>query len=134
MKWEGGCFCGAIRYEAEGDPGVVTHCHCLHCRRTSGAPFVTWVEFPAERFSFTRGTPQSFESRPGVTRTFCPSCGTPLTYRLAETPGTVDLVACSLDDPGGVTPQDHVFFDRRISWVRPADGLPTYPGRRDGGG
>ncbi len=39
MTMEGGCFCGAIRYQVDGPPRRVTHCHCLHCRRTSGAPF-----------------------------------------------------------------------------------------------
>lgn len=130
MKREGGCFCGAIRYESKGDPGVVTHCHCQHCRRTSGAAFLTWVEFPADGFSFTRGTPRSFQSRPEVTRSFCPSCGTPLTYGRVDTPRTVDVTVCSLDEPGGVTPQDHVYHDGKLDWVRLADGLPTYPRSR----
>ena len=38
----GGCFCGAIRYEARGTPFDETNCHCSICRRTPGAPFVTW--------------------------------------------------------------------------------------------
>jgi hypothetical protein len=130
LSWKGGCFCGALRYEATGNPGVSTHCHCEHCRRTSGAAFLTWVEFPATGFSFTKGTPGSFQSRPGVTRSFCTSCGTPLTYRLVDTPGTVDLTVCSLDEPARVTPQDHVYHDGKMPWVRLADGLPTYRRRR----
>ena len=39
---KGGCFCGRIRYETAGTPFRETNCHCSICRRTSGAPFVTW--------------------------------------------------------------------------------------------
>ena len=34
----GGCMCGAVRYEASGERFSVTHCHCLSCRRHTGAP------------------------------------------------------------------------------------------------
>jgi len=132
MTREGGCFCGAIRYETTGEPRIVTHCHCLHCRRTSGAAFVTWAEFPADQFSWKRGTPGSFESRPGVTRTFCTACGTPLTYKSIESPGTADVIACTLDEPGGLEPQDHIFCDRQLPWIHLDDGLPKYPRRRGG--
>ena len=80
---EGGCFCGAVRYRIDGTLGRVTSCHCLHCRRTTGAPFVTWVEVEPSRFSIVGGTPSRYSSRPGVTRTPCPRCGTQLTYEQA---------------------------------------------------
>jgi hypothetical protein len=37
-KVTGGCLCGAVRYEAIGDPFSVIHCHCSSCRRHTGAP------------------------------------------------------------------------------------------------
>ena len=133
MQREGGCFCGALRYSAAGEPRVVTHCHCLHCRRTSAAAFVTWAEFPADRFAWTRGHPASFESRAGITRTFCAACGTPITYRSASTPEALDLTVCSLDEPDALVPQDHVFADRLLSWVHLDDRLPRYRrSRREG--
>jgi len=36
---KGGCYCGAVRYEAAGTPFNETSCHCTICRRTTGAPF-----------------------------------------------------------------------------------------------
>src|SRR5207249_4523371 len=53
----GGCFCGAIRYRVNDAPRDVAHCHCGICRRTTGAPFVTWATFPAAAFVFTAGVP-----------------------------------------------------------------------------
>ena len=128
---EGGCLCGAIRYRIDGTPRRVAHCHCLHCRRASGAPFVTWVDVRPEQFRYERSTPQSFESRPRVTREFCGSCGTQLTYRNADEPGSIDVTACSQDDPDGLRPQDHVWGDRVLPWVELDDGLPRYRRGRD---
>src|SRR5262249_57724213 len=53
----GGCFCGAIRYRVSAPPHDVTHCHCGICRRTTGAPFVTWSPIPSAAFAFTAGRP-----------------------------------------------------------------------------
>lgn len=126
---EGGCFCGAVRYRIDGTLGRVTSCHCLHCRRTTGAPFVTWVEVEPSRFSIVDGTPSRYSSRPGVTRSCCPRCGTQLTYEQA---GEIDVTACSLDEPDTVSPEDHVWCERRVPWVKLADDLPQYKrGRYD---
>src|SRR5216117_2644895 len=46
----GGCFCAAIRYRVSATTGDVSHCHCSICRRTTGAPFVSWATFPAAAF------------------------------------------------------------------------------------
>ena len=132
MTYEGGCFCGSVRYRCEADPDSVTHCHCLHCRRTSGAAFVTWAEFSRGVFRFTMGEPATLSSRQGVLRSFCASCGTPLTYSNATTPDRIDVTACSLDDPLSLTPQDHVYHSRKLPWIHLSDRLPVYPIERQG--
>ena len=130
MTRDGGCFCGAVRYRVSGDPVSVAHCHCVHCRRTSAAAYVTWAEFPATGFAIVKGTPGRYSSRPGVMRMFCRDCGTQLTFESNPGSSTLDITACSLDDPASVTPQHHVWCDRMLPWVRPGDGLPHYPLRR----
>jgi hypothetical protein len=130
MKREGGCFCGAIRFEATGDAVTVAHCHCLHCRRTSGAAFVTWSEFPSDHFTFTKGSPSSFSSRPGVTRQFCGKCGSPLTWQRDDATSSIDVITCCFDDPSTFDPQTHIFVDRLLPWVHLDDGLPRHPRQR----
>ncbi len=51
MTYEGGCFCGSVRYRAEAEPLRVMHCHCTICRRVSAAPVVTWIAFPLDKLS-----------------------------------------------------------------------------------
>src|SRR3569832_906940 len=38
MAITGGCHCGAIRYEIEGEALTHALCHCTDCRRCAGAP------------------------------------------------------------------------------------------------
>ena len=123
----GGCLCGDIRYRIEGAARRATSCHCLHCRRASGAAFVTWVEFRAQDFTLVSGAPSRYESRPRVSRQFCGRCGTQLIYRHADQPDTIDVTACSLDAADAVSPDDHVWCDRMLPWVKVSDGLPRYP-------
>ena len=130
MDLEGGCFCGEVRYRIAGGPRRVTHCHCIHCRRTSGAPFLTWAECSRRDLAFTKGTPAEFETKARVTRRFCLSCGTQLTYEHADQPGSIDVTAGSLDSPGELTPNDHVWCDRMLPWVKIDDDLPRHGTKR----
>lgn len=123
---EGGCSCGAIRYRIDGGSRRTTNCHCRHCRRTSGAPFVTWIEVDPAQLEFVSGKPSRYASRPGVTRQFCPSCGTQLTYRHVDEPDVIDVTACSLDVLDTIDPEDHVWASRMVPWLKLADDLPRY--------
>ena len=123
---DGGCCCGAVRYQIEGTPSRTTNCHCEHCRRTSGAPFVTWIEVELSKFTLVTGMPSRYESRPRVVRQFCASCGTQLTYQHEDEPDVLDVTACSLDTLEPVAPEDHIWCDRMAPWIVLADGLPRY--------
>ena len=123
---DGGCCCGAVRYRIEGAPGRTTNCHCEHCRRTSGAPFLTWIEVEPSQFTIVAGVPSRYESRAQVVRQFCAGCGTQLTYQHADEPDALDVTACSLDRLERVAPEDHVWCDRRVPWIVLADDLPRY--------
>ena len=125
----GGCLCGAVRYEATGEAYNITHCHCLDCRRSSGAPFVTWASFRRSSFRFTAGKPREVRWA-GRLRAFCGECGTPLTFLTDTDALEVDVTVCSFDDPMAVTPNDHTWVEDRLPWIHLADGLPAYAQKR----
>lgn len=127
---EGGCFCGFVRYRAGGKPFDSTSCHCTICRRTSGAPYVAWFSVKPADFQWLTGEPASFRSSDHATRTFCPRCGTPLTFVSTQAPQVVDVSTCSLDAPEAVPPADHTFVSARLPWVHLDDGLPAFPAKR----
>jgi len=62
MMLTGGCCCGAIRYEAGGEPFHATLCHCTTCRRSSGAPIVAWFSVRESEFRVVTGEPARFAS------------------------------------------------------------------------
>ena len=53
--YEGRCFCGAIRIEAQGTPMVSGYCHCQDCRDWSGTPMVSVVMWPFDAVTITQG-------------------------------------------------------------------------------
>lgn len=124
---EGGCHCGAQRYETHGAPNYVAYCHCDDCRRATGAPAVVYVVYPASSVTFLKGTRQIYTSSPGVSRTFCGACGTPLSYE-AERKGDVVIgfFSGTIDTPAAFPPQKHVFHREHVSWFDTADRLPRY--------
>jgi hypothetical protein len=130
MMLEGGCFCGHVRYEAGGESFHSTICHCSMCRRVVGAAIVAWFTVPRSQYRLVTNAPTRFASSRGVTRTFCPRCGTSLTFETDEFPDEIDITTASLDDPEAMPPHDHTHTATRLNWVRLADGLPVYPDRR----
>lgn len=114
---EGGCFCGAIRYEIDDGDYLVANCHCSMCRRTSAAPFVTWMVVPTFAFRYVQGEPAVLKSSEKGTRYFCPRCGSPLVCVNADHPDNVDVTTGSLDAPGQYPPTVAVFEDTKLRWL-----------------
>jgi hypothetical protein len=93
---------------------------------------VAWFTVPRSTYRLVAGEPKQYISSPGVTRTFCPRCGTSLTFETDEFPDEIDVTTASLDDPEAMPPDDHTRTATQLRWVRLADGLPAYPDRRPG--
>jgi hypothetical protein len=123
----GRCLCGAIHYEYDGEPIMVTHCHCESCRRQTSSPITTFIIVPKAALRFTQGRPKKFASSPGVARSFCGECGSPIYYRVEDRPNAIDLYACTLDDPSSLAPQCHVHAVEQLPWFEVMDDLPRYP-------
>jgi hypothetical protein len=113
---EGGCLCGAVRYQASGDVRAQTLCHCRSCRLAGGGPSLAWVSFASDRFRFTGASPAAFASSPGVTRTFCGRCGTALTWQKASETGSIDITTATLDDPDAFPPTKEIWIEHRLAW------------------
>jgi hypothetical protein len=126
MTLKGGCFCGQIRYEATGAPFHETSCHCAICRGTTGAPWVAWFSMDRQHFRFTAGEPARFKSTRRGTRTFCPNCGTQLTFETTDYPTEIDVTICSLDDPDSLRPKDQTWISSKVKWVHLDNRLPQH--------
>lgn len=121
---EGGCFCKGVRFSLSGPMKALAHCHCESCRKATSSPFTTWFTVEKKHVEWAGLAPTAYHSSPGVTRTFCPRCGSPLSYETAERPNDIDLYAASLDDHRSFKPGKHVFWSEHVNWVELGDDLP----------
>lgn len=115
-KHVGRCQCGEVSFAVEGSPNATTNCHCRMCQKSSGAPYVTWVELSAQQVQWTGREPTWYASSPQAERGFCSTCGSPMAFRYA--PGEdVDLPSVMFDRPEDFTPDDEIWTDSRQSWT-----------------
>lgn len=129
IEHQGGCLCGDIRFEAVGTPRSVFHCHCFSCRRQTGAAVASFAAFKVSgTFRWSKGMPASYASSPGVTRKFCPRCGTPLSYQAEKFPDEIHLNIGTFDKIDDLIPKAHFHTAEKISWFDTADHCPRYPG------
>ncbi len=124
--YDGGCFCGVVRYRVEGAPLDAAYCHCRMCQQTTGAPVVAWGSWPRERFSWRGSEPKVLRSSEQAVRRFCGECGTQVLFWTADAPALVDVNLATLDDPARIRPEYHIWTASRIPWFETADTLPRH--------
>lgn len=130
MEVQGGCYCGAVRYEAKGDALFKVQCHCRECQHLAGGSPNLTMGMPEAGFVYTKGTPKAFRRSDldnPVTREFCGECGTQLATRAPGLPGVVLLKVGTLDDPavfGG--PQMAIFTAEAQSFHHVAEGVKAF--------
>jgi hypothetical protein len=130
MKLEGGCYCGAVRYRAEGDALFKGQCHCRECQYISGGHPNVVIGMPESGFGYGKGSPKSYrrtDLASPVAREFCGECGTHLLTRTPAVPGAVLIKVGTLDDPavfGG--PQMVIFTIDKQTFHHVPEGVPTF--------
>lgn len=141
----GTCLCGAVSVVLTGKPTAVSICHCVICRKLSGAPFSAQALVKATQVSvvandiegggdaassgeFSSVTPSltSYASSPAVERHRCASCQSPVYATLAK--GKMAAVPLAMldavRDDAAMAPTHHMYYADRIMDV--PDHLPKY--------
>jgi hypothetical protein len=130
VKFEGGCYCKAVRYQAEGEPMFKGQCHCRECQYLTGGHPNVIMAMPESGFRYTKGAPKSFKRKDipnAVTREFCAECGTHLTTRTPNLPGAALIKVGTFDEPSlfGM-PQMAIFtIDKQVFHQLPS-GVPAF--------
>ena len=122
-RLSGGCQCGAVRFQVEGDLEA-SICHCRMCQKAFGGYFAPLVSVRGAAFAWTRGQPAHFVSSNLVKRGFCAACGTPLTY---EAPDGMAVAHGAFDDRAAIAPARQYGLEARLPFL---DGLFQLPGTR----
>ena len=129
MEFTGGCYCGQVRYRAEGDPVLRAQCHCRECQYIAGGSANLLIAIPTEGFAYTEGEPKQFarsDLENPVTREFCANCGTHLTSRPPGFPAVIVKVG-TMDDPTLFEGPDMAIFciDKQSFHAIP-EGIPSF--------
>jgi hypothetical protein len=130
MRIEGGCYCGALRFAAEGQPLFKGQCHCRECQYFSGGHPNAVMGMPATGFAYTKGSPKAYrrgDLPSPVTREFCGECGTHVLTRAPTLPAAVLLKVGTFDDPGVYGgPQMVIFTIDQQAFHHVPPGVPTF--------
>jgi len=122
----GGCHCGAIRYDVDGEPVHSALCHCSDCRKSAGAPMVGWTLFREDQVKIEGQVVRYRSSEQGV-RHFCAVCGTGLFYSNATIfPDMIDIQTATLDDPSLFPPSAHIQCAEAATWMDSVHELPKF--------
>ena len=136
---QGTCFCGAVRVEAVGEPMAISICHCVICRKMSGAPFSAQALFDGAKVSVHRARADDaeddtsdapevlgFESSTRVERFRCARCASPVYATLAQ--GKTRAVPLAIldehPDLPRLQPSHHMYYASRV--LDSADDLPKF--------
>ena len=124
----GGCRCGNVKYSSTARPSDMTFCHCRACQHLSGSAFIAFSDMPVNALRFSASsTRQTIKLSDVAERTFCSSCGSPITMAYSSEPDSISVVASSID-PGSLKGEPlkvrkHIYLSEKAPWFTvPEDG------------
>ncbi len=113
-------MCGALRYEADGEPLAMGLCYCEDCRKASGSGFIPFMAFRSAALRFS-GPARQFRSKAwsggDAVRNFCPDCGSLVFGGMPAADESHTIYAGTLDDPSCFRPTIAIFTRGRPDWA-----------------
>jgi hypothetical protein len=128
---QGGCLCGAVRFEITAPFLLAGYCHCTHCQRRTGTGASANGRVAREGFRLLAGEAQlrSFKPPTGVPKLFCATCGSALFSGDPFSDRQVAVRLGTLDGDPGIRPQFRQFVGSAAPWEPlPEDGLVRHAG------
>jgi hypothetical protein len=125
------CHCGQLRVEVDGDPLLVSICHCLACQRRTGSAFGMQAAFRPEqvkvdgRFSDYSRISDEADQKEHLFH-FCPDCGSQVFYTEPSEPELVVVSVGSFADPSFPPPTESGYDSRRHEWVALPDTIARF--------
>lgn len=125
---QGGCCCGAARYEVVDAFRYAAMCHCSNCRRTTGSAFKPFAGIEREKLQLVAGGDALIVvGEENLNDTHCGRCGS-LLYSIVREGAFVHVAMGTLIDAPSVRPTHHIFVGSKAPWFDITDGLPQYDG------
>ncbi|MEL7090099.1 MAG: GFA family protein [Pseudomonadota bacterium] len=119
------CYCGKTSFEFADEPLAIAYCHCVDCRRWTGA-VVSGFAAVAPRTLPNLGPPTTEIN--GVRRWTCADCASPLAAAFDYLPDQIYVPLGLFDDLDRLQPQVHCHADAAPRWLHIDDTLPRHTG------
>jgi hypothetical protein len=130
---QGGCLCGAVRYELTAPFISAGYCHCTHCQRRTGTGSSANGRVPQTGFRLLSGSEQlkAFQPPTGLPKLFCTVCGSALFSGEPLSDAEVAVRLGTLDGDPGIRASYRQFVASAASWEPvPEDGLDRHASAR----
>jgi hypothetical protein len=130
----GGCLCGAIRYRVDAPVTTVSACHCVNCRKISGAGSSHNTILPTSAITFTAGKTKVYQDTADsgnvLYRHFCENCGSSIMSSRQKMPEMTVLKVGTLDDASGLKWGMNIWTDRALPWMHLDPAVERHPRNR----
>ena len=126
---QGGCLCGAVRFELTRRPISAGYCHCTRCQRRTGtgSSISAFIDHTALRWLHGEELIKGWlPPNDGAEKCFCGQCGAHLFSRSRDG-SRVGIRMAAFDGDPGVRPSSRQFVAYAAVWEPiPDDGLPRF--------
>ena len=130
QPYTGGCLCGAVRYEAKGEPETCIACHCNFCQKISGSAHSYLAYFAAENVSlsgpFNEYEFHSTETGRVLKMHFCPKCGVSVVGSTSAAPEGLAIHIGTLDDKDRISVRTHIRTSSKHHSIRIPEDVDEY--------
>lgn len=129
---QGGCLCGAVRFELAAPLLSAGYCHCTNCQRRTGTGSSANGRVPQHGFELLQGGDElaAFTPPGGRPKVFCSRCGSAMFSGDPLSDEQVAVRLGTLDRDPGIRPSFRAFVASAAPWEPiPQDGLERHDGR-----
>lgn len=125
-KLNGRCLCGAVEYSVADRFVYAANCHCVDCRRVTGAAFKSFAGIERADFAVTKGEDRLLIYGEADNHdAHCRTCGSFL-YSVVRDGAFVHVLLGTLSDQPSIRPNEHIFVGSKAPWFTITDDLPQY--------
>lgn len=128
--FDGGCFCGKLRYRLHGWPMFTYCCHCTECRRQTGSAFVINAQIESDRVEVLSGEPIAVPvpTESGYPHDIyrCETCQTAVWSNYGRRSWLLFIKVATLDDPAAFRPEAHIYLRSRLPWLALDASIPGF--------
>jgi hypothetical protein len=121
LRREAACACGQLRLTLDGNPVLVSSCHCLACQRRTGAVFAANAFFRRDQVVAMDGEHRTWrragDSGQFLTFHFCPTCGSTVFWERDNVPDMLTVAIGAFADSAFPAPARTVWTEHMHGWL-----------------